>query len=138
MMFADRRLRAIAACVCLAATGCSSMREIPRGEYAASAERKRVEVLTREGLYYKFDFARFGTDTLTGYRQRDVPGDFEEYSTFAIPLEGVERLSERRTSWLRTGLAGGAVLGGIVGIALARRKPSTPAGQDTTDLPPIP
>lgn len=118
---------------CLGATGCATMRELPRAEYAARGERKGVVVDTREGLHYRFDHATFGPDTVFGYRLRDTEGAFEEYFSVAIPLERVEKLSVRQTSWLRTGLIGGGVVVGAAAAVVAKRRGSasdTPGGPE--------
>lgn len=119
----------------LGATGCATMRQLPRAEYAARAERKGVVVDTREGLHYRFDYATFGPDTLTGHRLRDTEGAFGEYHTVAIPLETVERLSVRRTSWLRTGLIGGGVVLAAAAAVVAGRRGSS---QETPGGPELP
>jgi hypothetical protein len=136
---ASRTVRAFAwSCAflasCLGATGCATMRELPRAEYAARAERKGVAVDTREGLHYRFDHATFGPDTVFGYRLRDTEGAFEEYFTVAIPLERIERLSVRQTNWLRTGLIGGGVVVGAAAAVVAKRRGST----DTPSGPELP
>jgi hypothetical protein len=121
------RGRAFAAVACLLAAGCSSMHELPRAEYAARPERKGVVVDTREGLHYKFDLARFSPDTLVGQHLKDTEGSFEEYNTVAIPLDAVQRMQVRQTSWLRTGvIAGAATVAAIVGVA-SKQKNSAPA-----------
>lgn len=122
MMRASRCLRVLAALSWLAACDCTTLREIPRNAYAAAEQRKDVTVDTREGLHYEFDYARFGSDTLTGFRQRDTEGKFEEYATLAIPLDAIAKLSARRLDWYRTGLVGGATLSAIVLAALSRQK----------------
>ena len=122
---------------CVGATGCATMRELPRAEYAARAERKGVVVDTREGLHYRFDLARFGPDSLIGHRLRDTEGAFEEYHTMAIPLEAVERLSVRRTNWFRTGLIGGGVVAAAVAAVVSRRE-STPPEPDPDPVLPDP
>lgn len=122
MLRASRGLRVLVALSWLVVSGCTTLREIPREEYARAEERKRVEVDTQDGQHYEFEFARFGSDTLTGYRQRDTEGEFEEYATLAIPLEAITRLAARRVDWYRTGLLGGAAISAIVLAALARHK----------------
>jgi len=111
-------MRVAVAAAWLAGGGCTAMRELPRGEYAAQPERENVRIETAEGLRYEFDHVRFGADSLTGFRRRDTGGSFEEYDTFAMPLEGVSRLSVRRIDWMRTGLIGGAVVAGVLLAAL--------------------
>ena len=123
-----RGLRVLATVVWLTTSSCSALREIPRAEYAARAERRNVVVDTSEGLHYTFEFARFGSDTLTGYRRRDTEGAFEEYDSLPIALESVAKLSARRVDWYRTGLIGGGALAAVVAVALAQRKGSGSGG----------
>lgn len=123
--------------LCLGATGCSTMRELPRAEYATRPERKGVVVDTREGLHYRFDYAHFGPDTLIGHRLRDTEGAFEEYHTVAIPLEAVERLSVRRTNWLRTGLIGGGVIAAAATAVVAGRPDKSPGTDSGPVIPPV-
>jgi hypothetical protein len=141
MTGARRGTRSLAAVACLAAqlgaTGCATLRELPRAEYAARPERKGVVVDTREGLHYRFDLARFGPDTLTGHRLRDTEGPFEEYATVAIPLESVERLKVRRTSWWRTGLIAGGIVLAVVTAAVARSQGTTPTDPGPIEPPPV-
>src|SRR5258706_13609376 len=63
----------------LAGSGCTSLREIPRGEYGARTERRDVRLVTREGLKYEFDYMRVEGDTLFGYRHREVESPVEEF-----------------------------------------------------------
>ena len=134
---ADSLLLRMGVAVCLGATGCATMRELPRAEYATRPERRGVVVDTREGLHYRFDYAHFGPDTLIGHRLCDTEGAFEEYHTVAIPLEAVERLSVRRTNWLRTGLIGGGVIAAAATAVVAKR-PDKPPGTDPGPvIPPI-
>ena len=137
----NRLGRTLAAFTCLwagvGATGCATLREVPRAEYAARPERKGVVVDTREGLHFRFDLARFGPDSLIGQRLRDTEGAFEEYHTVAIPLESIERLSVRRTNWLRTGLIGGAVVAAAITTVVARKQ-TTPSEPDSGPILPPP
>ncbi len=134
----DRR-RTLAALACLAAslaaTGCATLRELPRAEYAARGERKGVVVDTREGLHYRFDYARFGPDSLTGHRLRDTEGALEEYHTVAIALDEVERLRVRRTNWWRTGLIAGGVAVAASAAVVAKRQSSNGGGDTGPVLP---
>ena len=100
------------------AGGCTALRELPRGEYAAETERKNVRVETSEGLRYEFDFAQFGPDSLTGFKRRDTNGPYEEYDKVGMPLEGVSRLSVRKVDWVRTGLIGGAAIAAVLVVSL--------------------
>lgn len=95
-------------------SGCTSLREVPRGEYAALPEREHVRVVTRDGLLYQFDYARFGADTVVGFKQRDTGSRVEEYATLGVPLANVEKLSTRQVDWVRTGIVGGVALIGIL------------------------
>ena len=127
-----------AVCAGLAATGCATLRVLPRSEYAARPERKGVVVDTRDSLHYRFDYATFGPDTLIGYRLRDAEGALEEYQSVAIPLETVDRMRVRRTNWLRTGLIGGGVLAAAATVLVAGGA-ETPAPVDSGPvLPPPP
>ena len=131
MVRASRGLRGLAALWWLGVSGCTTLREIPPDAYARADERKHVAVDTQDGEHHEFDFVRVGSDTLTGFQRRDVPGDFEEYDTRAIPLVAITKLSARRIDWYRTGLIGGAAIAAVVLAALARHK-------DDTTLPPEP
>ncbi|OGF15305.1 MAG: hypothetical protein A2W00_06905 [Candidatus Eisenbacteria bacterium RBG_16_71_46] len=114
-----RRALGIAACCSwLAATGCTSLREIPRGEYAALPERRDVRLETKTGLVYEFDYARFDGDTLTGFRRQDLEGVPDFYASQPFPLDDVSRLSARRLDWYRTGMIGGGVAAVVVAAAL--------------------
>ena len=133
---ADSLLIPMGLAICLGATGCATMRELPRSEYAAREQRKGVAVDTREGLRYRFDFAHFGPDTLVGHRLRDTEGALEEYDVVAIPLEAIERLSVRRTNWLRTGLIGGGVVAAATAVVVGRK--DSPPGPDSGPvIPPV-
>ena len=101
------------ACACLLATGCTSLREIPRSEYAAAPQRQHVRLITREGLIYEFDYIVVNGDSLTGYRRRDTPG-VEDYATLPVALDEVQKLSARSIDWVRTGLIGGGVVAALV------------------------
>ncbi len=139
MMHSTRSLRLVATAAWIVASGCTTLREIPRAEYAAREERRHVAVDTGEGLHYEFDYARFGSDTLVGYRRRDTEGAFEEYDSLPIALETVTRLSARGVDWYRTGLIGGGALAAIIGVALARRGSSgTPPNPNPCPEEPCP
>jgi len=103
-----------------AASGCTTLQEIPRTEYTANPERRAVRVLTRDSLEYEFDYATFSTDTLVGFRRLDIEGSVAEYTSIALPLENVERLSSRRVDMYRTTLIGGVGILAVVGAGLAK------------------
>jgi hypothetical protein len=127
-------VRTLTALVCLSATGCSTMQVLPRGEYAALPERRGVVAELRDGRTYKFDFARFGPDSMIGHRLAETEGPIEQYFTVAIPLDSLDKLSARRTSWLRTGLIAGGVAVAAV-TTVAAKKGSTPPADTGPELP---
>ncbi|MBI5168909.1 MAG: hypothetical protein HZA61_05450 [Candidatus Eisenbacteria bacterium] len=101
------------------ANGCTALREVPRAELAAKPERKGVHVLTRDSLAYDFDYATFGPDSLTGYRDRnDLEGVVTETAVHRIALDDVEQLRARRIDWYRTGLVYGGALVAVVAAGL--------------------
>lgn len=116
----------LAAALTLSATGCTSLREIPRADYTRQPDRRDVRVVTRDGLEYEFDYAHVAGDSLIGYRSRDTEGRFEEFGVLRLPLDEVTQMSARKFDWLYTSLIGGAlVAGGVVaGFAVKGRDKS--------------
>ncbi len=103
----------------LLANGCTTLREIPRGDYAQLPERRGVRVETRDGLVYDFDYASVTGDTLTGVRHRnDLEGPVDQTVSFSIALDDIQQLTTRRFDWYRTGLVGGSVVAGVIVAAL--------------------
>jgi hypothetical protein len=118
-----------AVCVLLLlGAGCTSLREIPRSEYASQPERRHVRVSTRDSLNYEFDYINVEGDSLIGYRRLDIPGPVEEYGTVRMPLDDVAKLSARSLDWYRTGLIGGGVVAALVakGLSKSDNNPPTP------------
>jgi len=114
----------------VAGSGCTSLREIPRSDYAARAQDRPIRVVTREGLSYELDAAKVQADTLVGYRRRDVQGPIDEFDTLRLPLDEVATISARRIDWYRTGLIGGLSMAAIVAVALSRHQSaSAPAAE---------
>jgi hypothetical protein len=118
MTRAGRALCAAMLLLWIGTEGCTAMREIPPGEYAAVGERKNVRLMTREGLHYELDFIRVQGDTVIGYRRRDQDGPIDEYATVQVALDDVESLSTRSIDWKRTTLVGGSLTAvlAVVGI----------------------
>ena len=104
--------------VVVAGAGCTAMREVPRGDYAARPERQHVRIETTEGLHYEFDYVRVEHDTLTGFKERDVEGPLAEISTVRIPLDDVRVLSTRQIDWYKTGLAGGIAVAAVIAAVI--------------------
>jgi len=118
-------LRTACACLWLAGSGCTALREIPRSDYAAQPERRHVRVQTRDGRLYEFDSARFDSDSLYGMTRRDVEGPTDEVATFSLALDDVSRVLSRQVDWYRTGLVGGGVIAGVVAAGLSARASKT-------------
>lgn len=116
-----RGLRVVCACLWLASSGCTSLREVPRSDYASQPERRHVRVQTRDGRRYEFDSVRFDADSLYGQAHRDVEGPTDEIVSFDLALEDVSRISTRGVDWYRTGLVGGGVIAGLVAAGLSAR-----------------
>ena len=136
-----QRAAAIAALtIWCAASGCTTLQEIPRTEYTAVAERKSVQVLTRDSLNYEFDYATISGDTLTGFRRQEDGGPAAQYASMVLPLENIEKLSARRLDWYRTGLVGGVGILTVAGAGLAKnaannRDPSQSGGGGPREVP---
>ena len=120
----------VAACVLwLSNSGCTALREIPRGQYAAQPQRDHVRVVTRDGLLYEFDYATFGADSVVGFKRRDIESRVEEYGSLGLPLEVVSHLATRQVDWVRTGLVGGVVLVGVLIGAYKANQASSGGGE---------
>ena len=120
----------IAACAVLfLGSGCTSLREIPRSEYASQPERKDVRIRTVDGLVYEFDYVQIERDSLIGFRNRDVEGEFVDVATHRMALEDIEHLSTRGVDWYRTGLVGSGALVAVIAAGLGA------AGRSSGDEP---
>jgi hypothetical protein len=132
----NRGLRVALCGMWLAASGCTSLREIPRSSFASRAQRDHVRVETSEGLVYEFDYARFAADSVVGFRRRDVESRVDEYDALGLPLDQVKRLSARGTDWRRTGLVGGGVLAAVIVAAFRIVNNNSPDGGTSPGIPP--
>jgi hypothetical protein len=134
------RPHSVIAVALLAATlaeGCSSLREIPRGQLADLPEQRDVVVDLRNGAHFDFESARFSADSLWGFRRSETETDIPELSTTPMSLDAVAKVSARKLDWYRTGLSAAGILGVGVAIAVAQHRPG-PAGDGTpTKGPPM-
>lgn len=120
-MSVSKSLRVVVLAAWLAAAGCTTLRELPRTDYASTPQRKGVRVETRDGLAYDFDYATYDPDSLTGYRQKtDVDGPVSEVAVVRIALDDVTRMRTRQVDWYRTGLIGGGVIAGVAAVGLVK------------------
>lgn len=120
-MTRTRVMRLAVLALWLAASGCMTLREVPRDDLARVPERRSVRVVTREGLVYDFDYASFASDTLTGYRSRpDSEGQVETLVTVRIAFDDVERVTTHELDWRRTGIVGGGVVLTALTVGLAK------------------
>ena len=123
------------------ATGCSSLAQVPRSEFAAQPERSSVLVRTTDGEQFAFDRVNISADTLsgTGYQQKTVyladgQASIEEVAApVRLPLERIATLSEKRRDWGRTakwglGAAGAAAFVIAVGTNSGDDPESNPGG----------
>lgn len=132
------RVARAAVCVAwMASSGCTALREIPRGEYASRPQREHVRVLTRDGLVYEFDYANFGADSIVGYRRRDVETRIEEYATLGLGLADVKSLWVRSVNWTRTALIGGGAALVAIGAALRNNNVFGGGGGNSGPNPPV-
>jgi hypothetical protein len=114
--------RSLAAALCLLATGCTALREIPPSQYAAKPERQDIRVETGAGHTYQFERARISGDSLQGYQRLDVEGRFEQYETVPLGLDQIRRMSTRRVDWHRTGIVLGIGAAVTLAAILTRQK----------------
>ena len=121
----------LALAVFVTSSGCSSLVQVPRAEFAAEPVRKNVLIRTESGQQYAFDRVDVTADSLfgVGYQQQTVVrGDgetqIEEVATqIRVPLAEVTSLSERKKDWGRTTKWGlGAVAAGAFVVAVGTSK----------------
>ena len=118
-MIRARAARLGVLCALLASTGCMTLREIPRQDFTAHAERKGVRLETRDGLVYEFDWVSCVGETLVGYRSRSgTEGPVDQVAVIRVPFADVQRLTARELDWRRTGLIGGGVVAGALAVGL--------------------
>src|SRR5512141_1757144 len=115
-MRTSRWARILTALAFTAGTGCTTLREVPRMDYAARVPEKPVRVTTRQGQEYEFEKASIQADTLVGFQRREVEGPIDEYVTVRLPLDDVTGIRARRLDWFRTGMIIGV---GVVAVGAA-------------------
>jgi len=126
-MRVNRVLRVGACGLWVLGSGCTTLREIPRGAYAARSQRDHVRIVTGDGLLYEFDYANFTGDSLVGFRRRELETRVEEFVTLGFSHEQIATIWVRGIDWTRTGLVGAGVLVAVVLVALVKN-PSGPTG----------
>jgi hypothetical protein len=124
----------LALAVFVSATGCSSLVQVPRAEFAAEPVRKNVLIRTESGQQYAFDRVDVTADSLfgTGYQQQTVirsdgETEVDEVATqIRVPLADVTSLSERKKDWGRTTKWGvGALAAGAFVVAVGTSSGNT-------------
>ena len=122
-----------------ASSGCSSLVQVPRAEFASEPVRKNVLIRTESGQQYAFDRVDVTADSLfgTGYQQQTVirsdgETQVDEIATqVRLPLAEVTSLSERKKDWGRTTKWGvGALAAGAFVVAVG-----TSSGNDDEAKP---
>lgn len=117
----------LALAVFATSSGCSSLVQVPRAEFAAEPVRKNVLIRTESGQQYAFDRVDVTADSLygVGYQQQTVirsdgETQVDEVATqIRIPLAEVTSLSERKKDWGRTTKWGvGALAAGAFVVAV--------------------
>jgi len=117
----------LALAVFVTSSGCSSLVQVPRAEFAAEPVRKNVLIRTESGQQYAFDRVDVTADSLygTGYQQQmvirsDGETQVDEVATqIRLPLAEVTSLSERKKDWGRTTKWGvGALAAGAFVVAV--------------------
>jgi hypothetical protein len=123
----------------IAGTGCTTLREVPRSEYAARPQRDHVKITTNEGLEYEFDYVRVDEDTLVGYRERDNDDPVPDIATLSVALDDIAHLSQRGVDWYRTGIIGGGVLAAVIAAGYAKANKNSDNGNESGggNKPPI-
>ena len=138
-MRASGWLRVAMVSLWVAGSGCSTLREIPRSDYAAHEERRDVRVEMSDGRLFEFDEIHVDGDTLTGYKRQDTEGAVDDYASVQLPLDGVGHLRARSLDWRTTGLLCAAGIGVIViaGLSISAKN-SSDNSSSSGGKPPIP
>ena len=120
------------------ASGCSSLVQVPRADFAAEPVRKNVLIRTDLGEQYAFDRVDVTADSLfgTGYQQKTVvrsdgESQIEETATLVrLPLANITSLSEKKRDWGRTTKWGvGALAATALVVAVGTSSPNTDEAQ---------
>jgi hypothetical protein len=131
----------------LISSGCSSLIQVPRSQFAAAPVRKNVLIRTESGQQYAFDRVSVTADSLfgTGYQQRlvvrsDGESQMDEVSTdVRLPLANITSLSEKKRDWKRTtkwGVGALAASAFVVAVGTSKGNSDT-AGPGPGKGPPI-
>lgn len=116
----SRRLRFGLTLLCVGASGCSVLRELPRDQYAAVPERRDVRVETRAGERHDFERIVVRGDSLTGFERTESEGSFEDFQSVRLGFEDIAKMSVRSVDWYRTGIVGGLALGVVLAVVLTQ------------------
>ncbi len=157
-MKAGRTGRMLMVGAMLLANGCTALKELPRTEYAAQAERRDVVIESDSGEKLEFESIKVQGDTLTGWSEKkaddkprndDPPVRSEEgtqpteptqpslsFEERQIMLDRVAKMSVKQVSWKRTGLIGGVLVAGAVAYLLSRSGDDEVAPPDGGGKPP--
>ena len=123
------------------ASGCSSLVQVPRADFAAQPVRKNVLIRTDLGEQYAFDRVDVTADSLfgAGYQRKTVvrsdgESQIEETATLLrLPLANITSLSEKKRDWGRTtkwgvGALAATALVVAVGTSSANTDEAQPGG----------
>jgi hypothetical protein len=138
----------LAVLVFASASGCSSLVQVPRAQFAAAPVRRNVLIRTDSGQQYAFDRVSVTADSLfgTGYQQRmvirsDGESQLDEVTTdIRLPLAGITSLSEKKRDWKRTtrwGVGALAATGFVVAVGTSKGNTDTakPGGGKGSPFP---
>ena len=106
-------------------SGCATMRELPREQFAARPERRHL-VVEAGGQRHRFARATFGPDSMVGYPRRPRGTDGTAGGV-RLGLDDVSRIEGRQVDWYRTSLLGGLAVGALLAALLSRSNDGSPS-----------